>query len=126
MPQTEIRVFRKASGVCPLIDWLRTLKARFPKAHSKCLAAIVNLSQNGSDLRRPAADYLRDGIFELRIRAGKVHYRILYAFTGKQVAVLTHGFTKKGAVPDNEIERAISSSNLARQDPKKYTAEFEL
>ena len=126
MPQTEINVFRKADGDAPLIDWLGTLKTRFPKAHVKCLAAILNLSQNGYALRRPVADYLRDGIRELRTKAGGVNYRILYSFNGKNVAILTNGFTKTDRVPPAQIELAIERMALVRRDTKKYTAEFEL
>lgn len=126
MPQTEIRVFRLANGDTPLDDWLATLRDRFPKAYAKCLAAIINLSQNGNSLRRPAADYLRDGIWELRAKAGGVNYRILYAFNGRNVAILTSGLTKRDKVPLAEIEIAIERMALVRKDPKKYTAEFEL
>lgn len=126
MPQTEIRVFRTADGDAPLVDWLEKLRIRFPKAYSKCLAAILNLSVNGNTLRRPAADYLRDGIRELRTKAGGVNYRILYGFNGKNIAILTSGLTKKAEVPSAEIELAIERMSLVRKDSKKYTAEFEL
>ena len=126
MPQTEINVFRTADRDVPLNDWLRTLKTRFPKAHAKCLAAILNLSQSGYALRRPAADYLRDGIHELRTKSGGVNYRILYAFSGKNVAILTGGLTKTSKVPQTDIELAIKRMALVRKDTKKYTAEFEL
>jgi hypothetical protein len=35
-------------------------------------------------LRRPHADYLEDGIYELRWRNGTVQYRILYFFHGRE------------------------------------------
>jgi hypothetical protein len=34
----------------------------------------------GHELRRPEADFLRDGIYELRASLGGVHHRILYFF----------------------------------------------
>jgi phage-related protein len=58
-------------------------------------------------LRRPEADYLRDGIYELRIRFRSTNYRVLYFFYGSQIVVLTHGLTKERAVPPVEIERAL-------------------
>jgi len=126
MPQTEIRVFKTADGDAPLVDWLETLRARFPIAYAKCLAAILNLSQNGNTLRRPAADYLRDGIRELRTKSGRVNYRILYSFNGKNIAILTNGLTKTAKVPSADIELAIERMALVKKDANKYTAEFEL
>jgi hypothetical protein len=62
MPQAEIRVFRDDGGESPLLQWLDKLRLREPKAYVKCLARILDLSRAGSELRRPHADYLRDGI----------------------------------------------------------------
>jgi putative component of toxin-antitoxin plasmid stabilization module len=126
MPQTEIRVFRDEDGACPLVNWLNMLRTRQPKAYSKCLARIIDLAREGTQLRRPLSDYLRDGIRELRIKSGRVNYRILYSFVGSQVAVLTHGLIKQAAVPDAELDYAIRCLNLVRSDPQQFTAEFEV
>jgi hypothetical protein len=126
MPQTEIRVFRDRAGKCPLVEWLDALRRQQPKVYRKCLARILDLAREGSQLRRPHADYLRDGIRELRIKSGRVNYRILYSFIGSQVAILTHGLTKKAAVPNSEIEFAIRCLDLVRSDPDQFTAEFEI
>ena len=40
-------------------------------------------------------------------RRGRVHYRILYFFHGRDLAVLAHAITKEDEVPDADIERAI-------------------
>ncbi|MGO9257708.1 MAG: type II toxin-antitoxin system RelE/ParE family toxin [Bryobacteraceae bacterium] len=37
----------------------------------------------GRELRRPEADFLRDGIYELRVSLRGVHFRILYFSTGR-------------------------------------------
>lgn len=66
MPQTEIRLFRTGKGEIPSQAWLSDLAVRFPKARKKILAAILELAQKGIEVRRPTADYLRDGIYELR------------------------------------------------------------
>ncbi len=76
-------------------------------------------------MRRPAADFLRDGIYELRAKLGRVHYRILYFFCGKDIACLSHGFTKEGTVPNTEIERAIRAKRLVLGDRNRYTVEWE-
>lgn len=65
--------------------------------------------------------YLRDGIYELRRSYQGVNYRILYFYSGKDVAVLSHGITKEGAVPDVEINRAIERKKRFEDDPKAHT-----
>jgi hypothetical protein len=126
MPQAEIRVFRDQDGTCPLQEWLDGLRRRQPKAYAKCLARILDLAREGNELRRPLADYLRDGIRELRIRSGRTNYRILYAFVGKQIALLTHGLTKQAEIPDADIELAMECLELARRNPVQFTSEFEV
>jgi phage-related protein len=82
---------------------------------------IELLRQYTFRLRRPHTDALRDGIRELRARAGQVQYRVLYFFH-KRSAVLTHGFIKRGAqVPDEEIERAIASRVRFQAAPERHT-----
>jgi len=83
----------------------------------------------GHELRRPAADILRDKIHELRAHLRKVNYRILYFFYERErnVACLTHGITKKGDdVPDAEIEFAIQAKKLVETDRDRYTVEWEV
>ena len=76
----------------------------------------------GHELRRPEADLLRDGIHELRVKKGRVNYRLLYFFTGGQ-AVILHGLTKEDVVPDIEIERALRRKAEFDSDPLKHTYE---
>src|SRR5439155_4298536 len=97
-----------------------------PSAHVACLLRIQQLEQFGNGLRRPAADYLRDGIYELRAKRGRVHYRILYFFHGKNVACMTHGFTKEGTVPASEIARAMHAKELVESNRDRYTMVWEL
>src|SRR5215212_6751969 len=112
MPQADIFVFRDADGESPLMIWLDELELTDPRAHAKCLQRILVLSRLGNELRRPLADTLRDGIRELRARIGTVEYRILYFFQGANVVCLSHGITKKAAVPPEEIDLAILRKKL--------------
>ena len=50
---------------CPVLEWLDELPL---KIQDKCAARIKRLMACGHELRRPEADYLRDGIYELRVR----------------------------------------------------------
>ena len=117
MPPTEILIFREANGRIPLVDWLDALPA---KARAKCLNYMRLLASYGYDLRRPTADTLRDGIYDLRPSYASVQYRILYFFHGRDVVVLSHGVTKTQKVPAAEIERAIMRKRLVESDPGRY------
>ena len=75
----------------------------------------------GHELRRPASDYLRDGIYELRAKQGHVQYRILYFFHGRTVAVLAHSLTKEDTIPAMDIERALKRRQQFERNPEKHT-----
>jgi len=107
-------------------DWLDDLEKNEPKVYAKCLARVLELSEQGSQMRRPHADYLRDGIYELRASCGGIHYRILYFYFGKNAAVLSHGLIKERVIPPKEIERANSRMTLVKNDPNKYTADLDI
>lgn len=124
MPQTEILLFRKADEEIPLLGWLAALQRREPKAWRKCLAAILLLESEGFKLRRPQAEHLGDGIYELRVKLKSINYRMLYFFHGQNVAVLAQGFTKEDKVPVTEINYASEARKLVESDPKRYTATF--
>lgn len=87
MPRTQVAFFQDANGEAPVVNWLRELMETNEKAWAHCRARIEMLGQFGHELRRPAADYLRDGIYELRAKQGHVQYRILYFFHQRQVAI---------------------------------------
>ena len=105
MPVTKILFYKEVDGTVPIIVWLEKLRPKRIKV--KCLVLIRLLAQEGYELHRPHSDVLRDGMYELRTRFGRVNYRLLYFFSGRNCVVLTHGLTKEASVPDSEIERAI-------------------
>lgn len=78
----------------------------------------------GHELRRPEADFLRDGIYELRIGHQGINYRILYTFIGQRIALLTHGIIKEKRVPPKEIDKAIRCRTLWQDDPETHTYEI--
>jgi phage-related protein len=102
----------------PLVDWLDEMPA---KVQSKCTERIDRLSELGHELRRPEADFLRDGIYELRASYQGVHYRMLYFFAGKAVVVVSHGLTKEREVPPKEIDLAVKRKKLVEENFKKFT-----
>jgi len=117
MPETQAFFFAKDDGSAPLLDWLDQLPT---KVQDKCIVRIERLKRLGYELRRPNADQLRDGIYELRVRYGHVNYRILYFFH-KGCAVISHGFIKKDVVPQREIELALARKAKFEQNPVKHT-----
>lgn len=79
------------------------------------------LKELGHERRRPEADYLRDGIYELRTKHGGVHYRMLYFFHRNVAAVVAHGLVKKQVVPAIEIDRAIKRKREFENSPDRHT-----
>jgi phage-related protein len=125
MPRTAVAFYQDAAGQAPVVDWLRDLMKTNEKAWAHCRARIELLAEFGHELRRPAAEYLRDGIYELRAKQGHVQYRILYFFHQRQAAILTHSLTKEDTIPVVEIERAIKRKRLFELNPRKHTYEAE-
>ena len=123
MAKTEIVIYQEQKSQVPLLDWLDSLPSI---AQDKCIALVEKLAVMGYELRRPHCDILRDGIYELRARYGNVHYRILYAFIGRNIVLLSHGFTKEKKVPDKEINRAIRNRDNYIRDSKAHTYIGEL
>jgi phage-related protein len=77
----------------------------------------------GHELRRPESDFLRDGVYELRVRHQSVNYRMLYFFHGRVAVVLSHGLQKEKEVPSREIDLAVKRKTKFTANPKKHTAE---
>lgn len=125
MPRTRVIFFKDQDGHAPVLEWLKQLQDRNPKAWANCRARIELLNMFGHELRRPAADFLRDGIYELRAKQGHVQYRILYFFHGRQVAVLAHSLTKEASIPAADLERALRRKRLFERNPKAHIYEHE-
>lgn len=123
MPRTEIYFYMERDGTVPVLDWLKELRRQEQRGYAKCLVRIERLAEEGHALRRPEADYLRDGIHELRARQGHVNYRILYFFHGRTAVILAHGLTKESEVPDADIERARRRKAAFETDPKTHLYE---
>jgi phage-related protein len=123
MPKTKLVLFRETDGTTPLLDWLDELPQ---KARVKCRVRLGRLSELGHELRRPEADLLRDGIYELRASMRGIHYRMLYFFHGNIAAVVSHGIVKERTIPPVEIDRAIRRREDYVANPGQHTMEMEL
>ncbi|MEK7409106.1 MAG: type II toxin-antitoxin system RelE/ParE family toxin [Acidobacteriota bacterium] len=118
MRPAEVVFYQDEDGRVPLLEWLDRLPDR---ARLKCLARLQRLEMLGHKLRRPEADYLRDGIYELRASFQGVHYRMLYFFHKTQAIVVSHGLKKEREVPAIEIDRAIGRKRQFERAPDKRT-----
>ena len=118
MPETEVLIFAESDSNSPFLIWLDKQSS---KVQDKCIVFIERLEEYGYELRRPQADYLRDGIYELRIKRRKENYRVLYFFHENR-AVISHGFMKQqDKVPEKEIEIAITNKTKFSTNPEQYT-----
>jgi len=126
MPRSQLIFFRDEDGAVPVRDWLRELQQRNRRAFAKCAVRIRRLAELGHELRRPEADLLRDGIYELRARDGRVNYRILYFFHGRNIAILTHALTKEDKLPHAELNRALRRKAMFESDPTTHSYEEDI
>ena len=118
MPKTTVVFYQEDAATVPVLDWLDRLPA---KAQDKCRVRIERLRDLGHELRRPEADFLRDGIYELRVRLGTTNYRMLYFFHGRIAAVLAHGLIKENEVPRRDLDIAIRRKAKFELDPARHT-----
>jgi phage-related protein len=119
LAKVEVVYFREDQGSIPILDWFDALP---PGAILKCLTRLGRLEELGHDLRRPEADYLKAGIYELRVKHSGVNYRMLYFFHGRFVVVVTHGFSKQQAkVPARELGAALRQKAEFEGDPSMHT-----
>jgi phage-related protein len=123
LPRTTVVFYQEEDGTVPLVEWLDSLTG---KAQDKCLARLKRLEDLGHELRRPEADYLRDGIYELRVSLRGINYRILYFFHGTTAAVVSHGIIKERRVPPKEIDQAIERRKRFVANPQRYSFKPEL
>lgn len=121
MPETEVRFYCESDGSAPVLQWLDELADQDRRAYLKCREVIDRLALMGHELRRPTADLLEDGIYELRARVGRVNYRVLYFFHGRNVALLAHGLTKEKEIPRADLKRAIERKERFESNPKRHT-----
>ena len=117
MPPTDVVIYQE-SEEAPLLKWLESIPA---KARVKCFKRIERLQELGHELRRPEADILRDGIYELRVGLQGINYRMLYFFHDDRAVVLSHGLVKERIVPPKEIELAITRKQRFEANPDEHT-----
>lgn len=116
MAQTKLVYYLEEDGTVPIIEWLDSLPSQ-----SNYQMPRVSRPAGVGRTRIAKADYLRDGIQELRPSLAGVHYRILYFFHGSEAVVVSHGLTKERNVSKMEIERSIQRMKRFRSNPPNHT-----
>jgi len=87
-----IESYQDAQGRRPVEEFVLGL----PEKHQVRIAwAVELLKEYGLQLNMPYARHLHDKLWELRIPAGRLDYRILYFTHTERRFVLLHGFSKK-------------------------------
>jgi phage-related protein len=125
LPPVQVVFYMDDDGTVPMIEWLENLWSQ-PKHRAKCIKWLTLLRDQGHELRRPKADLLRDGIYELRVRLGFENYRMLYFFFGRGSAVVTHGIIKHtDEVPAGEIDKSLKLKRKFENDPTLHTHDWE-
>ncbi len=84
----NIYYFLDERGESPVKEFIKALSQ---DERANVFAYIAELKNQGHNLRRPLADYLGQGIYELRPKAN----RVFYFFFLKNSAVLVHAIRKK-------------------------------
>jgi phage-related protein len=125
MSAIRVVFYQESNGKAPVLEWLKQLRRKNLKAWANWVARIELLSQFGDELRRPAADYLRDGVYELRAKHGHVQYRLLCCFHARGLGILMHAVTKRDVVPEIDIERAQQRKEQFFAHPEGHTYEEE-
>ena len=92
-----IYFFVDEKGNNPVREFVESLP---DKEQAKVAAYVSELKIQGHNLRRPLADYLGDGIYELRPK----NNRVFYFFFLKDNVILVHAIRKKtNKIPKEDL-----------------------
>jgi phage-related protein len=104
-------------GRIPAKEFLLSLTK---KERAKISAYVMELKLQGHNLRRPMADYLGEGIYELRPQ----RHRVFYFFFMKNNAVLVHAIRKKtDKIPKEDMALCVKRKEQVKSE--KNLTEWE-
>lgn len=126
MPKSKIIFFKDDKNRVPVWDWINHLHDNDSNAYATFILRFGLLAERGFELRRPYADYVDKGLYELRITKRTAQYRILYFFHGKNVIVLAHAFSKTKRIPKRDLEIAVKRKELYETDPENHGVQRQL
>lgn len=130
-PSVDVVFYCEADGTSPVKEWLDELAAstsiRDNKLHDKCFQYFAMLETEGhtfTDGNR--AKVCGNGLFDIRIGAKNVNFRILYFLHGRRLAVVAHWCTKERIIEERDMALALKRRGLFLKDPDKHTWNEEL
>ena|SRR3989338_2327492 len=98
---SEIYFFINERSQSPVKEFINSLPVQ---ERAKVFAYISELKAQGHNLRRPMADYLGRGIYELRPHS----HRLFYFFYLKDNVVIVHAMRKKtNKIPESDIKLCL-------------------
>jgi phage-related protein len=96
--------YERDDGQSPVEDFINGLPT---KVRARVWAHLTHLQEVGNRAAAPISEAIGEGLFALRVSAGRHEARIFYAFFPGQRIVLLHVFLKKTrAIPTRELETA--------------------
>lgn len=98
----KITEYETINGSRPVAEFIKNQQ---PLTIAKIVHLVDLLEMYGSFLRMPHSKKLEKNLYELRIR-GKEEIRIIYAFKGKTIYLLSCFKKQKQKTPKKEIEVA--------------------
>lgn len=106
---SNIYYFLDERGRNPVKEFIDSLPI---KEQAKVFAYLIELKNQGYNLRRPIADYVGNGIYELRPK----NNRIFYFFFLKERVVLVHAVRKKTKkIPPKDFKLSIRRKALVEE-----------
>jgi len=115
MDRWPIEFFEEENGTRPVQAWLDGL----PKdVRGRVLARIELLAQHGPSLDYPYTSQIEGKLRELRLRFGKIRYRVLYFFDEARTGILLQGFTKNTEAVE-EADLRIARFRMAAPRARK-------
>jgi ribosome-binding protein aMBF1 (putative translation factor) len=123
VPETRVVFYQEEESEVPVLEWLTRLLKEDRKGYANCVARIKQLAASGYELRRPAADYLRDGIYELRAKHIHVQYRTASctSFMGKMWRFSLTLLRKKKQLYHQLILKERSLGSFYLKKAQKFT-----
>jgi phage-related protein len=108
MGNTEfIYNFAKINGKVEMIEFLESLYQKDQAKVKASMDKLIELLSSNNFPNEKLSKYLRDGIFELRVKLLNAVARNFYFFIKGNTIIFTHGFIKKTErTPSSEIEKA--------------------
>lgn len=121
MPRVIPLLYREDDEI-PVLDWLDELNL---DAREKIVSRLEQFLALGHEARRPLLENLGNDIYEVRVKLGRVNYRLLLSFYGRTAVLLTCGFTKEREIPKTDLQRAQHRLETFLADPAHHYAEME-